>query len=353
MSTPLQSLPLATRIECFVELGKTLSALSWEEKSTLSLRAKGENPWFTEANTLMAFQSLCLMLDEEALVNFVLQYPQLKETKKPQTIALVLAGNIPAVGFHDVLCVLLSGECVQIKLSKSDTVLMKFLLDRIVSIEPSFSDFIQVVDRLTIFDKVICTGSDNSARYFEHYFGKYPHIIRKNRTSVAVLQGDETPQDLRGLADDIFSYYGFGCRNVSKLFLPSQYDIQTLIAAMEPYSEVVNHHKYANNYDYNRAIFLLNLEPFYDNGFVMLKEATSYFSPISVLHYGYYDSLEDLLQVLEKDQQSIQCIVSHIKQIKGRVNFGDTQRPGLLDYADGVDTLQFLLSPIPSKEDSN
>lgn len=343
MSETLLSLPLSIRLDCFIRLGKELSALKPESKETLASRAKYENPWFTESNVLLALDNLIRMLEEEELINFVINYPLLKENKVAKTVALVLAGNIPAVGFHDVLCVLLSGHKIMAKLSKSDTVLMKFILDTIVELEPKFADFIQIEERIANFDAVICTGSDNSARYFEHYFGKYPNIIRKNRTSIAVLSGNETEMELRLLADDIFAYYGFGCRNVSKLFLQKNVDIIKVIDAFEPYSSIVNHHKYANNYDYNRAIFLVNLQHSYDNGFALIREDSALFSPLSVIHFEYYDTTEEVLQLLEKWKNSIQCIVSKLPEIRNRIDFGKTQSPHLLDYADGVDTMRFLL----------
>ncbi len=337
-----ETVPLSKRLECFIHLGKFLRTLPYQEKAFLASQARMENPWFTEQNVLIALQNLAIMLEEEEVVNFVLHYPWLGENRPSETIGIVSAGNIPAVGFHDLFCVLIAGHRIQLKPSKSDSVLIKFLVHKIMELEPAFAERIQLVDRLVGFDRVICTGSDNSARYFEHYFGKYPHIIRKNRTSVAVLSGQENSSDLHSLAEDIFTYYGFGCRNVSKLFLPKGYEIARFLEAMEPFSYTIQHHKYANNYDYNKAIFIVNGQPYYDNGFLLLKESSSLFSPLSVLYFEYYETLEEARRLLEKSQQDLQCVVSKINVIPKRIDFGTTQCPKLIDYADGVDTIAFL-----------
>lgn len=343
MSKPSKPLPLSDRLECFIELGKRLRSLDSATKESVSQQAKAENPWFTESNVLLALSSLGEMLDEDGLVNFVLAYPTLKEDHPVRTIGLVLAGNIPAVGFHDLYSVLIAGHIAEIKLSKSDSCLMGFLIGQIEDIEPRFVDFIQRVDRLSNFDAVICTGSDNSSRYFEYYFGKYPNIIRKNRTSVALLQGDETAQELKLLADDIFTYYGFGCRNVSKIYLPKGSEVVDILPSFEHYSFIGHHHKYANNYDYNKAIFLVNQQHCFDTGFLIVKEDTSLFSPLSVLHFEYYEDFKELLGQLGKWEKSIQCVVSKIPQVNNKIAFGNTQRPSLTDYADGIDVVEFLL----------
>jgi len=343
MAKPSKPLPLSDRLDCFIQLGKRIQSLDASRKEAIGQRAKAENPWFTEASVLLALSNLGEMMEEDSLVNFVLSYPGLKEEHPVRTIGLVLAGNIPAVGFHDLFCVLIAGHIAETKLSKSDSSLIHFLLDEILNIEPRFGDFISKVDRLSNFDAVVCTGSDNSSRYFEYYFGKYPNIIRKNRTSIAILKGDESEQELKLLADDIFTYYGFGCRNVSKVFLPKGMEVISILPAFEHYSFVGHHHKYANNYDYNKAIFLVNQQHCFDNGFLILKEDLSLFSPLSVLHFEYYEELDVLFTQLEKTEKSIQCIVSKVPQIKKKVAFGNTQRPNLMDYADGVDVVEFLL----------
>ena len=205
-----------------------------------------------------------------------------------------MAGNIPAVGFHDVLCVLLNGDSALIKLSSKDTVLLKFLLEKLIEINPGFSSKIQYAERLKSFDAVIATGSDNTSRYFEYYFGKYPHIIRKNRTSVAILDGTENEKDLTQLGTDVFSYFGLGCRNVSKLFVPSGYNFGPLFRSWELFKEIEHHHKYHNNYHYQKSIFLVSVIPHLDNGFVLLQESERLVSPIAVVYYEYYTKPDEL-----------------------------------------------------------
>jgi hypothetical protein len=338
------SLPLSTRIECFTTLGKELGSLSPEAMESLAAKAKYGNPWFVEENVAMALHQLALMLEEDSLVNFVLQYPALQENRAPKTVGVVMAGNIPAVGFHDVLCVLLSGNKLLAKLSKDDTVLIQFLLDRIVAIEPLFAPYIQVTERLANMDAVICTGSNNSARYFESYFGKYPHIIRKNRTSVAVLDGTETMADLHLLATDVLTYFGLGCRNVSKIYIPESMAIESVIDGFAGFSDIVNQHKYANNYTYNRAIYLLNQDKFLDNDFLLFKESENLHAPLAVLFYEKYEDQAALLKKLADMEDQIQCISSKIPHINNRIPLGQTQQPKLSDFADGVDTMEFLIT---------
>ena len=338
------SVPLEKRISCFIRLGQLISSLGEEEKATLARRAQYENAWFTESSLNTALSSLTSMLNEESIVNFILSYPELNQTRTPKNVAVVMAGNIPAVGFHDMMCVLLSGHLLQAKLSKSDTVLTSFLLNKIQDIEPLFKPLIQIAERLAGMEAVICTGSDNSARYFESYFGKYPHIIRKNRTSVALLNGDESETDLAKLGNDIFTYFGLGCRNISKVFVPQDYDITKLIDTFEPWSFVINQHKYANNYTYNRAIMLMNQEQFLDNNFFLIKESPNLHSPISVLYFERYSNKSLVINHLEEVSDKIQCLVSNNPDIKNRIPFGQTQNPTISDFADGVDTMKFLLS---------
>ena len=336
-------IPLSIKLNCFIQLGKLLSSLNSDEKSSLAARAKYENPWFVEENVLFAISSISSMLEESLIRKFCLEYQALDQKRVPKRVGLVLAGNIPAVGFHDVLCVLLSGNVVIAKFSKDDRVLMQFLIDKIIEIEPHFKDFIQIVDLLVDIEAVICTGSDNSARYFESYFGKYPNIIRKNRTSVAVLEGNETAEDLRNLGKDIFTYYGLGCRNVSKLFIPKDQDLTKIIDELEPFSYVIQQHKYANNHTYNKAIYLLNQIEFLDNDFAIFKESEELNSPLSVILIERYTNTAELLERLELVKDKMQCVVSKMSEIENKVSFGKAQKPHLHDFADGVDTIQFLL----------
>lgn len=336
-------MPLHTRLACFTKLGKKLAACTLEEQEDLARAAKAQNPWFTSDSTRFALQGLVQLLDEDKLVDFILNYPTLNDTRPTYTIGVVMAGNIPAVGFHDALCVLLSGHRLLAKLSKDDQILMRYLLEQIILLEPAMAPFIEITERLSGMDAVICTGSDNSARYFEHYFGKYPHIIRKNRTSIAILDGKESKQELDGLVRDVLTYYGLGCRNVSKLYIPSSQPIEKIIDAFEEYAHVIDNHKYANNYTYNRAVLLLNQEAFLDNGFVLFKESDSLHSPLSVLFYEKYDSEAELEAKLKALEGQLQCVVGH-SMVAHRIPFGQAQQPSVFDFADSVDTMSFLLA---------
>jgi hypothetical protein len=327
------------RIQAFHSMGQALQALSLEEFQSLAGQARNENPWFTEQNARMALDGIIEMLQEEKLEAWTSPHTFPKE---PKRIALVLAGNIPMVGFHDVLAVLISGHHLQVKLSSKDSVLMKFLFHTLFSLAPHFREVVQIVEQLKGFDAVIATGSDNSARYFEYYFGKYPHIIRKNRTSVAVLTGHETKDMLQNLGLDIFSYFGLGCRNVSKIFVPAGYRLDTLFEGLQSYHDVIHHHKYCNNYDYQKSILLVNGHPFLDNNFIMLQESDRIVSPISVLYFEYYQNMSELTDTLGTVEDKIQCIVG--ESLPATVPFGKAQYPAVTDYADGVDTLKFLAS---------
>ncbi|CDF79157.1 acyl-CoA reductase [Formosa agariphila KMM 3901] len=254
-----------------------------------------------------------------------------------------MAGNIPLVGFHDFISVLMSGHDVVVKQSSNDKHLLPYLAKYLEYVEPEFKSKINFVEgTLENFDAVIATGSDNTARYFEYYFKDKPSIIRKNRNSVAVLTGTETPEELEGLADDIFRYYGLGCRNVSKLYVPENYDFQGFFHAMYKWNHVINDHKYANNYDYNKAVYLMSEFEMLENGFLMIKEDKSFSSPIATVFYEYYNDVNELKTELISKKSDIQCIVSK-DFIDYEIVFGNTQSPDLWDYADNVDTMGFLL----------
>ena len=266
---------------------------------------------------------------------------QIAESKN---IALILAGNIPLVGFHDFLSVLITGHKVLIKTSSNDQHLLPFLAKYIIAIEPELANSIHFVDgKLENFDAVIATGSNNTARYFEYYFKDKPSIIRKSRNSVAVLTGKETKEQLTALGEDIFRYFGLGCRNVSKLFVPKDYSFVAFFEAIFEYQDVVHYEKYANNYDYNKAVFLMSNFKLLDNGFLTLKEDKSHASPISSVFYEYYTTSNDLQIRLQSESEQIQCVVSD-SVIENSIDFGQTQKPALWDYADNVDTISFLLT---------
>lgn len=299
------------------------------------------NSWFTLQQLNYACKSWSEALTTINLHQWTSAYTLNKNTTK--TIAVIMAGNIPLVGFHDFISVLITGHKVLVKQSHHDKHLLPLLAKYLEFIEPKFKGFIQFTDeKLEDFDAVIATGSNNTARYFDYYFGKYPNIIRNNRNSVAVLTGTETESELSLLGDDIFTYFGLGCRNVSKLFVPKNYNFDLLFQAIYPFKDLINYTKYQNNYDYNKAVYLMSLFKLLENGFLMLKEDPSYASPIATLFYEYYDDLRQLESKLILDADKIQCIVTSNKSIKKAVAFGKTQQPNLCDYADGVDTLAFL-----------
>ena len=340
----------------FVELGNFLRKFSLEKntKETSVLQndlfyddfislielSQSHNGWFTPEQVYFSIQSWGNALTETNLNQWLSTYDFSKIV--PKKIGLILAGNIPLVGFHDFLSVLISGHDVLVKTSSSDQHLLKFLAKYLIAIQPELNSKITFVEgKLEGFDAVIATGSNNTARYFEYYFKDKPSIIRKNRNSVAVLNGTETHEELVGLGEDIFRYFGLGCRNVSKLFVPKDYNFEAFFKAMFEYSEVIQYEKYANNYDYNKAVFLMSNFELLDNEFLTIKEDTSYSSPISSVFYEFYDSLEEVKSRLSNDADQIQCIVSK-DLIENSIVFGQTQQPKLWDYADNLDTLAFL-----------
>lgn len=296
------------------------------------------NRWFTPENietTLLAIRNK--FLDQSHLSKWLTEY-DFKNPVSPKNIGLILAGNIPLVGFHDLLCVMVSGHRAEIKLSSKDNILLPFLLEKLFSIETSFREKIKISEKLKTTDAMIATGSNNSSRYFEYYFGKQAHIFRKNRSSVAVLNGDESFEDLYNLGKDIFTYFGLGCRNVSKLFIPEEYDVKKIFTGIENFNWVMNHSKYKNNFDYNRTLFLMNKTPHLSNDFLMLEENTNVSSPVAVVHYEFYRNNDVLRERLNEQADDIQVVAGN-----DFLPFGKTQEPELWEYADGADVLKFLL----------
>lgn len=301
-----------------------------------------ENPWFTIQNIHYAIKEWAECLSHKNLEIWLSAYKNMFRADPPKVIGVVIAGNIPLVGFHDFLCVILSGNKYLGKLSSSDKYLLPTLAKLLVKLVPNCDHLISFTEnKLENFDAIIATGSNNSARYFEYYFGKYPHIIRKNRNGVAVVSGTE--ESLKDLGADIFSYFGLGCRNVSKIYVPKGFDFKPFLKSMDIYEELQNHHKYNNNYDYNKSILLINCIAHYDAGFLLVKEDAQISSPISVLHYEYYTDIENLNKQLSNEKELIQCIVSEVDGIENSVKFGESQKPKLWDYADGIDTMEFLI----------
>lgn len=334
---------LEKRIESFSVLGKmlrnSLNGKSDDKLNSIIESQQYKNRWFTPGNVVFAIQSIAAELTEENLYSWTSAYPALKEDFNPIRVGLIFAGNIPLAGFHDFLTVLISGNRLVAKTSSKDPDLIPWLGETLVSIEPGFADAIEFTSGiLGGFDAIIATGSNNSSRYFEYYFGKYPHVIRKNRTSIAILRGDETRSELEALGSDIFTYFGLGCRNVSKIFAPEDYDISELENHWKRWSWLSDHSAWANNYDYNKSIYLVNRQKFRDAGFFLFREDQRMTSPVSVLHYEYYNDIESVYQDTEVLKDQIQCIAG-----KNHTPFGHTQMPHLWDYADGTDTLEFLL----------
>lgn len=348
---------LDKRINAFVELGSFLTQFGSKQQSeslkklnqhffndfeALINNQKPFNGWFTPENVSSAVEAVANMLNKKDLTNWIGKY-NIPDNLTPKRVGVVMAGNIPLVGFHDFLSVLITGNVLVAKTSKEDSLLIKKIAEILIAIEPDVKSKIVFTDKLENFDAVIATGSNNTARYFEYYFGKYPHIIRKNRNSVAVLSGNETNEELIALGKDIFQYFGLGCRNVSKLYVPEKYNFNKFFEAiLTDYQTVIENNKYANNYDYNKAVYLLGNNALLDNNFVLLKQDESLNSPVAVLHYEYYNTIEELSKLLNHQNEQIQCVVSHLN-LQNAVAFSKAQQPALHDYADGVDTVEFLL----------
>ncbi|MFK7756532.1 MAG: acyl-CoA reductase [Flavobacteriales bacterium] len=296
------------------------------------------NGWFTAESVRKALKAWSEELTETKLNNWLSRYST--NNNSSSTVAIIAAGNIPLVGLHDLISVLVSGNKALLKVSSKDTVLMLMAVNYLKLLDEHLGNSITVNHgKLSEFDAVIATGSNNSARYFDYYFKNKPSIIRKNRTSVAILTGSESESELHGLAEDIFTYYGLGCRNVTKLYLPQAYDLDKVFRALYAFKDIANHNKYANNYDYHRAIWLMNNVDLVENGFILLKQDSSLVSPVGSLFYDYYQDEKTLRDELNTQKDEIQCVVS-----SNDIPFGQAQKPGLSDYADGVDVLEFLLA---------
>jgi len=327
---------LQQRIDLLSRLGEYILSgdPAWQKAKEKAAR---ENSWFIPEFIDSAAQAIASsFLQKDILATWVGAYPIPSERPDPKTIGIVMAGNIPLVGFHDLLCVFISGHKALVKPSSKDAVLIRHLADTLIAWDSAVSESISFAERLNGCDAYIATGSNTSAGHFDYYFGKYPHIIRRNRTAVAVLTGEETPEQLGRLADDVYLYFGLGCRNVSKLYVPPAYDFVPLLTAFKKYDRLADHDKYRNNYDYNLAILLLNKKYYMSNPSILLSEDPSFFSRISQLNYEFYTDKEELARSL-KGNSALQCIVGN-----DFTSFGAAQTPGIADYADGIDTLGFL-----------
>ena len=343
---------LKERIQAFSDLGilfrensssqKIKTFQKWDSELNKLLKDSYQyNSWFTENNLKLSLKNWSAELNKKNIENWLENYKI--ELKSSKTVAIIMAGNVPIVGFHDLMCSLILGFKCIVKLSSDDKILIPLIVKFIQSRFDGFKEKVFFESNiLKNFDAVIATGSNNSHKYFEYYFGKYPNLLRKTRHSVAVLNGNESDSELAMLSNDVFDYFGLGCRSVSKIFIPKGYDLDLLFNAFYMKRFVIDHNKYANNYDYNKAVYLMSEEKFYDNGFVILKEEKKLGSPIACVYFEYYDDLVQVQNIIKINNQNIQCVVSNEKIFSG-ISFGTTQCPKLSDYADNLDTLKFLL----------
>lgn len=358
-SKQINTLTLSERIQVLADLGNYLreeinpGKTSSKIFDTLLRQVEHENPWFTSVFIRKAVEAWSKLLNKDLLEAFIEPYLGLlaKPSKEPKVVLLVLAGNIPLVGMHDLVCCFLSGEKALIKLASKDRLLLPFLTSWMIQNHPTTKNYFDYVEGIASeFTHVIATGSDNSARYFEHYFSKYPSVIRKNRSSIGIITPNTTQDELRLLGQDIFSYFGLGCRNVTQLFIPYNYEFDQLQKAFTEHRDIYNHNKYANNYDYQKAIYLMNQVGFYDLGHVLLVEDKRIKSPLGVLHFTYYNDTSEIAAFVTANTDNIQCIVSDSSCSVQHVDFGTAQYPDLWDFADQIDTLQFLLTSTHDEE---
>ena len=326
---------LKERIEAFGKLGDRINALKEEEVTKYAAIARHENPWFTDTNVQTALEGVASMLDRKKLSEWLKPYKINIEV--PRIVGIVMAGNIPLVGFHDLLSVLITGHYAAIKTSSKDTFLVNLIVEWLLELAPGLKKNISLREKLTDIDAVIATGSDNTARYFHYYFGKVPNIIRKNRVSVAIIDGTESKDELEALGTDIFTYFGLGCRNVSKIYFPEGYDVKELFEAISSFESAMDNHKYKNNYDYHKSIYLINKTKHLDTGFLLWHETDELVSPLSVVFAQSYQDISALKEKFSTLEDKIQCKVGH-----GFIPFGQAQFPEPWDYADNVDTIKFL-----------
>ncbi|MEP6926014.1 MAG: acyl-CoA reductase [Ginsengibacter sp.] len=327
---------LMERIDLMEKLGNYLAGDD-EKLKAVKQKAFEKNKWFTEEFVNLSLKNISShLLNYNKLEKWVRHYRP-DNNIKIKTVGIVMAGNIPLVGFHDFLSVFISGHIQIIKLSEKDNVLLVHIIEKLTQWNAEVANLVKVAGFLKNCDAYIATGSNNSSRYFKYYFGKYPSVIRSNKTSVAVLTGKETYEELSLLADDVYTYFGLGCRNVTKLFVPVDYDFIPLLNVFKKYEYFADHTKYKNNYDYNLALLIMNNKLYMTNESIILYENENIFSPVSQLHYNFYHDTNVILNDLIKNE-NIQCIIG-----KNGIEFGEAQQPGLFDYADGEDTMEFLL----------
>ncbi len=337
-----KSMNIEHRKTAFVRLGQWMRDVEKESLEFTLRQAHNENQWFTPENSLKAIRSLGEMLDEKDLGKWLANY-EFKE-HEAKRIGIIMAGNIPLVGFHDLLCVLLSGNTGVVKMSKDDKVLLPFVLEKLFEIEPALKPQVELADKLENYDAAIATGSNNSAMHFAYYFRKVPHIIRRNRNAVAVISGNESPEELAELGHDVFDYFGLGCRNVSQIYLPQDFDIAKFYEPLQQYQDIINHNKYANNHTFQKAIHIMNLVSIYDNDFLILVEHEQIASPTATCHYQRYTDIAEVEKTLAEKQDQLQCVIAQPYVFENLITtpLGQGQQPKLWDYADGVDTMAWV-----------
>lgn len=342
------SITISERIGAFIKMGEILRDKKDPHFQSLREAVQQQavlNPWFLISHMYYAIDAIAAMLEKKKLTELQTYYetfPHL-DFNKEDTVAVISAGNIPLAGFHDFFSVLVSGNRYMGKLSKDDRILLPALAEILTVIEPGFKSDIEFVDKPVRFDKIIATGSNNSVRYFEYYFGKYPHILRHHRNSFAILSGRESDEELEALFDDIFLYFGLGCRSVSALFVPENYSFEKLIGVWNRKGkEIAVHHRYLNNLDYQKTVHLMNSIPYLDAGIALLIEKKQLASPIGIIYYQYYQDVEQIKEFMEKEKKHIQCVVSADDRIPDTIPFGKSQQPDITDHADGVDVIAWL-----------
>ncbi len=331
---------LNDRIDAISRLGTYLIGDFETEFLDILTKAEINNPWFTIDNQKQALMNIGMQLNNSNLNAWISPY-KLKQNPIPEDVLIIMAGNIPLVGFYDLISVIVTGNNATVKMSSNDNILLPYLIKKLTEINIGFKQIIQFTDKVRgkVYNKIIATGSNISSRYFEYYFRDTSCLIRKNRRSIAILDGNEDRNELEQLGHDVFSYFGLGCRNVSKFYIPVGYDLDKLFQAFYSYRNIIEHLKYSNNYDYYKAILLMGNNKFMDNGFVILKEDSSLDSPVAIQYYQFYSNIEEVQDMISKNHTKLQCIVS-----REDVLFGEAQKPNLWDYSDGIDTIDFLIS---------
>ncbi len=332
------------RLKSFIKLGELLDNLETTKLRQLKSRAFKENTWFTNENIDFALKGVISYLDQGQLIPWLKGY-HIKPNREVD-VGIIMAGNIPLVGFHDFLCVIMSGNSALVKISSKDSIVTKFLFKKLTEVDPNMKNQFRLVNKLNKASAVIATGSDNSARYFNHHYKDCPRLIRKNRTSVAIIRGDETQDQLTKLGGDIFQYFGLGCRNISKLYVPKGYDLRAAMGNFQAYEHLIDHTSYSNNYRYNKTKFLMKGIDFVDTGFLLITKDKDLVSPISVLFYEEYLDKNQLNTILNRERPKIQCIISNEGWYNDSIPFGSSQLPKVWDYPDNVDTMRFLIDKV-------